>query len=65
MIAWGQAWDWKAILMALHVRTFEAPGSHPCAAIPNSATGKFQDDSVWAIVKDAADKLGVKKVVWL
>jgi len=65
MIAWGQARDWKAILMALHERTFDEPGSQPFAAILNSSTGKFQDDSVRAMVQDAADKLGIQRVVWL
>ena len=65
LIVWGQARDWKAILMALHERSFEESGSKPYAAIFNSAVGKFQDDSVRAMVKSAADKLGVEKVVWL
>ncbi len=65
MIAWGQARDWKGILMALHERTFDQPGARPFAAILHSATGKFQEDAVRTMVQSAADKLGIEKVVWL
>jgi hypothetical protein len=65
MVAWGQARDWKDILMALHERTFELPGVRPFAAILNSATGKFKEDAVCRMVQAAADKLGIEKVVWL
>ena len=65
MVAWGQARDWKGILMALHERTFDLPGARPFAAILNSATGKFQEDAVRKMVQAAADKLGIEKVVWL
>lgn len=65
MVAWGQARDWKDILMALHERTFDHPSARPFAAVLNSATGKFQEDAVRKMVQAAADKLGIEKVVWL
>jgi hypothetical protein len=64
VIAWGEAKDWKAILMSLHERAFEAKNARPYAAVLFLSAGKFEEDRVRALVQDAATKLGVEKLVW-
>ena len=65
MICWGPADGWKTILMALHERTFDNSGSRPHAAVFVYSLGKFHELRARALVEDAANKLGVEKVVWL
>jgi len=62
-IAWSKASDWKATLMALHERTFEE--GEPCAAVLAESAAKFGLASERAVVESAADKLGIKRLVWL
>jgi hypothetical protein len=62
-IAWSKASDWKATLMALHERTFEA--GEPYAAVLAESAVKFGLASQRAVIESAAGKLGVKRVVWL
>lgn len=64
VVCWGRADDWKSILMAIHERTF-AISYRPFAVVLMSATGKFHQDSNRAVVEDAANKLGVGRLVWL
>jgi len=65
VIAWGTAKDWKAVLMSIHERAFEADGGRAYGAVLSSAAGKFAEDSTREVVADAAKKLGIEKLVWL
>ena len=65
VICWGQADDWKTILMALHERTFGKSHVYPYAAVFLFSTGRYHESSTREMVQDAADKLNVKRVVWL
>ena len=62
-IAWSKSSDWKATLMALHERAFGE--SEPYAAVLTEAAAKFGLASQRAVVESAADKLGIKKLIWL
>ena len=62
-IAWSKASDWKATLMALHERAFG--DSEPYAAVLTEAAAKFGSASERAVVESAADKLGIKRLIWL
>lgn len=62
-VAWSKASDWKATLMALHERTFES--GEPFAAVFTDAAAKFGSTSQRAVVKNAADKLGITQLIWL
>lgn len=62
-IAWSKASEWKATLMALHERTFEK--GEPYAVVLTEAGAKFELPSQRAVVESAADKLGIKRLVWL
>ena len=64
VIVWGEAKDWKAILMSLHERAFEAKNATPYAAVLLMAAGKFGEDRTRELVQDAATKLGVERLVW-
>lgn len=64
LIAWGEAKDWKAILMSLHERAFEAGNARPFGAVLYASVGKWGEDDVRELVRDAATKLGVEKLVW-
>lgn len=65
VICWGQADDWKTILMALHERTFGRSCTCPYAAVFLFSTGRYHESSTRKVVQDAADKLNIKRVVWL
>lgn len=62
-IAWSKACDWKATLMALHERAFGE--SEPYAAVLTEAAAKFGLASQRAVVENAAEKLGIKRLIWL
>lgn len=63
-IAWSKASEWKATLMALHERSFEH-GGEPHAAVLTESGAKFALPSQREVVENAAEKLGIKRVVWL
>lgn len=62
-IAWSKASDWKATLMALHERSFEA--GRPYAAIFSNSAFKFATNKDREVVESAAKKLGVEYVIWV
>jgi hypothetical protein len=65
VICWGPAASWKAVLMALHERTFERNAARPFAAVLLSAVGRYREDRARRVVEDAASKLTIERVVWL
>ena len=65
VVCWGRADDWKAVLMALHERTYGREGQRPFAAVFLKAVGRFGESKVRAMIETAAKKLGVRRVVWL
>ncbi len=66
VIVWGSAEEWKLVLMAVHERSFGTKAARPYAAVLMSAsTGKFHQPQVRSMVQDAADKLGIERLVWL
>lgn len=64
VIAWGNAEDWKLVVMALYERAYGDKASFPYAAVLFQALGKFHDTATRAMVEDAASKLGVTRVLW-
>ena len=64
VICWGRAEDWKGVLMAIHERSFRHPYK-PFGVILMCAKGKYQQQGNRAIVEDAANKLGIGRLVWL
>lgn len=65
VIAWGDAKDWKAVLMALHERAYSVSEGKPFAGVLMSATGRFLEEDFREMVQDAASKLGVERLLWL
>lgn len=65
VICWGRAEDWKLVLMAVHERAFAVQGGVPFAAILMGSIGRFHEDCVKSVVEDAANKLGIRRLVWM
>lgn len=65
VICWGPATSWKAILMALHERTYARHGLRPFAAVMFRAVGRYREDDARQLIQDAASKLLVERIVWL
>jgi hypothetical protein len=66
VICWGNAADWKAVLTAIHERTYlERPTSRPGQAVLLAANGRFADHQFREMVEDAAKKLEIPKVYWV
>jgi hypothetical protein len=49
--------------MALHERAFEA--GEPYAAVLSEAAARFGLASQRAVVESAAERLGIKRLIWL
>lgn len=65
MIAWGKASDWKSILMAVFERSYVTQNACPHGVVLQSALGRFSEEKVRRMIEDAADRLGIERVVWL
>jgi len=65
VIVWGNAEDWKLVLTAVHERSYDAPGASTFAAVLMASNGKYSQPAAREMVQDAADKLGIKHLVWL
>jgi hypothetical protein len=62
-VAWSKASEWKATLMALHERAFDT--GCPFAAVLTKAGAKYATPEDRSVVENAAEKLGIEKIVWL
>lgn len=62
-IAWSKASEWKATLMALHERGFDR--GTPYAAVFTESGAKYGLQAQRLVVENAAQKLGIERVVWL
>lgn len=65
VVAWGQAKEWKALLMALHERAFSRPEYEPHGIVFFGATGRFADFEIRRMIEDAGAKLGVDRMLWV
>ena len=65
MLAWGSAQSWKAILLAVHERTYESDGAKGHGIALYGSTGRYGDQNVRKMVETAASRLSVGKVVWV
>jgi hypothetical protein len=66
VVVWGSAEEWKLVLTAVFERSYGIPGARPHAAVLMAASvGKFHQPQVRSMVQDAANKLGIERLVWL
>jgi hypothetical protein len=64
IVAWGDAEDWKLVLMAVHERAWQSAGSVPYGAVLLRAVGKFAEPSVREMIEDAARGLRIQRLAW-
>lgn len=64
VICWGRAVDWKLILMAVYERAALRATHKPYAAILTDANGKYAEATQRMIIEDAANKLGIERLIW-
>lgn len=64
IVCWGRADDWKLVLLGLFERARNDAGV-PFGAVLMKSTGKWADPTTRLLVEDAAQRLGVVRVVWL
>lgn len=65
VIAWGNAEDWKLVLMAVFERSYQLCDAVPYGAVLLASVGRYSETSIRAMVENAAEKLGIERVVWL
>lgn len=65
VVAWGRADDWKLVLTAVHERSYGQDGVRPYAAVLMAANGKYYQHGVREMIRDAAKKLGIERLLWL
>ena len=64
LVCWGRAADWKSVLMAAHERSFQVAKVVPFGIVLLQASAKFGTAEAREVVIDAANKLGIQKLVW-
>lgn len=47
VICWGRADDWKAVLMALHERSYLGPVVRPYGAVLSQASGRYSNINIY------------------
>jgi len=65
VVAWGNADDWKLVLTAVHERSYGVTEARPFGAVLMSSVGKYDQLHVREMVEDAAEKLGIERLIWL
>jgi hypothetical protein len=64
IVCWGRAEDWKTVLLAVHERA-HLHGAMPFAAALLQTAGRFAEQHTQDIVQDAANKLQIKRLLWM
>jgi hypothetical protein len=64
VVCWGRANTWKVVLMAVHERSFAEDGTTSHGVVLTQAASHFVDEASRAVVKAAAEKLGIARLVW-
>jgi hypothetical protein len=64
IICWGRASAWKALLMTAHERSHREKGSKIFGVILTHATGRYKEPTVRSMIEQAANKIGVEKLIW-
>jgi hypothetical protein len=63
-IIWGPADHWKAIVTAMHERTYGRPNFKATGVMFTGAASRYQSPQHRAMVGEAARMLGIGRVVW-
>ncbi len=64
IVSWGNGRDWKLIVMAMYERAAMKPDSSPFGMVLVE-NGKTADAVVRKMVREAADRLGIKSLEWI
>lgn len=64
VIGWGRSRDWKSVLMAVFERG-QVKKTYSPYGVVLLENGKTESDRMRLLVRDAARRLDIKKVVWL
>ena len=65
VVCWGQARDWKVVLLAVWERAHEKAGATAYGAVLSGATGQWAADAGRAKAGELARRLGVRHLIWL
>lgn len=65
VFCWGQAKDWKSVLMAAYERAFQARNARPYGVVLLNAAQTLAEPRLREMVEDIAKRLGIERVVWL
>jgi hypothetical protein len=65
VFCWGQAKDWKAILMAAYERAFHARNARPYGVVLLNSAHTLAQPRLREMVEDIARRLEIERVVWL
>lgn len=65
IVCWGQARDWKAVIVSVWERAVDAGFATPYAAVLTGANGPWGSDAFREKAERLARRLDVARVVWL
>ena len=63
VVSWGEADNWKSVLLAVYERAYRDVG-RPYAAVLLRGVGKMAQPDERALVEDLAKRLEIERVVW-
>jgi hypothetical protein len=64
LICWGQAKDWKIILLALYERCYYYKSLKPFAVVLFRSSGKYNEQTTRDMINSISNKLGIEKLLW-
>lgn len=64
VVCWGNSRDWKTILFSVFERAYRSSSRSAYAAV-FIETGRTNEDSLREMVRDASDRLGIARAIWL
>jgi hypothetical protein len=65
VVCWGNARDWKGVLLAVYERAYVVKNATPYSAVLMASSGRYAEDGFRAMVADVAARLGIGNLRWL
>lgn len=64
VISWHDAKNWKTTILAVYERARQTRSASPYGVVLFESEGKFADATFREIVSDAAERLGIERLIW-
>jgi hypothetical protein len=65
VVCWGQARDWKMVLLAVWERAYDETNAEPYGAVLTGASGQWSAEVIRQKAQEVAERLSISRLVWL